>query len=303
VRKLTIVDFPSPVVALERVRIPHSFNPRNPKHRRDLVSSLRAKGLDDSAGRSGKQRSAAADDPEIARLRAAIRAHPCHGCDDREEHARWAERVWRLRRDTDALERRMQNRTHTIARTFDRVVALLDDLGYLRRDEITAEGERLGRLYTELDLLAAECLRSGLWEGLTAPELAACVSALVYESRKPDDAGPPRLPGGRARDALAEMVRLWAKLDELEKDHALGFQREPDLGFAWAAYRWASGHRLESVLADSDLQAGDFVRWVKQLVDLLGQVADAATSGSVRSTAQSAVDRLRRGVVAYSSVG
>ena len=107
----------------------------------------------------------------------------------------------------------------------------------------------------------------------------------------------------RPRDALAETVRLWARLDEIEKDHGLSFTHEPDLGFAWAAYRWASGARLEKVLAETELPAGDFVRWTKQLMDLLGQVADAAgEDAELRRTAYTAVDALRRGVVAYSSV-
>jgi len=304
--RLSIVDFPTAVEPLDRMRIPRTFNPRSPQSRRDLASSLRNRiattGVD-GARPKGRRGSDAADDAEILRLRAEIRAHPCHGCADREDHARWAERYLRLRRDTEALQRRIENRTNTIAQTFDRVCAVLESLGYLTGDTVTAEGTRLARLYTELDLLAAENLRHGLWDGLDPAELAACVSALVYEARMSDDVGPPRLPPGQVRDRLAAMVKLWAQLDDLEKDHRLDFQREPDLGFAWAAYRWASNAPLEKVLSESDLPAGDFVRWVRQLIDLLGQIVDASADPAVRSAAAQAVDRLRRGVVAYSSVG
>jgi ATP-dependent RNA helicase HelY len=51
-----------------------------------------------------------------------------------------------------------------------------------------------------------------------------------------------------------------------------------------------------------DLTPGDFVRAVKQLMDLLGQVAVAAGDDPLRSTALAAVDALRHGVVTYSSV-
>ena len=304
VRKLSVVDFPVPVQALERVRIPRTFNPRNPQNRRDLVGALRATGLDHDATRPRKQRADAADDPRIARLRREIRQHPCHGCEDREEHARWYERAWRLERETDQLERRVESRTGTIARTFDRVCLLLRELGYLAPDDtVTDPGRRLGRLYTELDLLTAECLRAGVWDALSPAELAACVSPLVFESRSAEDGAAPRLPRGAASDAAERMMRLWAELEGREKAHGLDFLREPDLGFAWMAFRWASGHRLESVLADSGLAAGDFVRWTRQLLDLLGQLALAAPVGSpVRGKAQAAVDALRRGVVAYSSV-
>jgi len=179
---------------------------------------------------------------------------------------------------------------------------------------VTPAGRRLAAIYTELDLLTAQCLRAGVWEGLGPAELAACVSALVYESRQPDDAATPRLPGGRSRDALAEMVRIWGAVEERQKEHRVDSPREPDLGFAWASFRWASGASLESVLKDADMQAGDFVRWTKQLIDLLGQIAVAARdpdggagaatgkTSAIGRTARAAADLLRRGVVAYSSV-
>ncbi|WP_200261487.1 DEAD/DEAH box helicase [Streptomyces sp. HSG2] len=308
VKRLAAMDFPVPVEPLERMRIPKAFNPRSPQSRRDLASALRAKAGHVPPERHRKRRSEAADDQEITRLRKALRAHPCHGCDDREDHARWAERYHRLLRDTSQLERRIEGRTNTVARTFDRVVGLLTELDYLREDEVTEHGRRLARLYGELDLLASECLRERVWEGLGPAELAACVSALVYESRVSDDAAPPRLPSGRAKAALGETVRIWGRLDALEEDFRITQsegvgQREPDLGFAWAAYMWASGRGLDEVLREVEMPAGDFVRWCKQVIDVLGQIAAApAEDSTVPRSARRAIDGLLRGVVAYSSV-
>jgi ATP-dependent RNA helicase HelY len=198
----------------------------------------------------------------------------------------------------------VSNRTHTISRTFDRICAVLDELGYLDGESVTQPGRRLAAIYTELDLLAAECLRARVWDGLAPADLAACVSALVFESRQSDDAAAPRLPPGATREALAETVRIWGDLEERERDHRIESPREPDLGFAWATYRWASGDSLDAVLRDTDLQAGDFVRWTKQVIDLLGQVAVAARvdQDGLADTAHRASDLLRRGVVAYSTV-
>ena len=153
-----------------------------------------------------------------------------------------------------------------------------------------------------MDLLAAESLRRGLWEGLDASELAAALSVLVFEARRPDDASAPRLPSGEVRERIAETVRLWGELQALERDHRLDFLRQPDLGFAWAAHRWAEGEELDTILHVTDLVAGDFVRWTKQLLDLAGQVADAAGAGELRDTAREVVRRVNRGVVAYSSL-
>jgi ATP-dependent RNA helicase HelY len=298
-RRLTEADFTFAVVPVEYLRIPKTFNPRAALDRRNLASSLCNKVAEPKV-RRGKA-DPAVDDTEIERLRREIRSHPCHACPDREDHARWAQRHRQLDRDTDRLRGQVSTRTGTIARTFDRVCATLDALGYLDGDAVTPQGRRLTRLYTESDLLAAECLRRGLWTGLGPAELAACVSALVFQSRVVDDAGPPRLPEGRVRETLGQMVRVWSELERLEKDHRLSFLREPDLGFVRAAHRWAAGRSLETVLREADLSAGDFVRWCKQLIDLLGQITGTADP-DVAAAAEAAIAAVRRGVVAYSSV-
>jgi ATP-dependent RNA helicase HelY len=304
VKRLILTDFPVPVAAIGQVRIPSSFSARSPSHRRDLAATVRNKLAGRPEGKPGRARAGGGgpgtDEEQIARLRQALREHPCHQCPDREEHLRQSERYIRLQREAEALERRVAGRSHVLARTFDRVCTVLEELGYVEGDAVTPEGRRLSRLYNELDLVAAECLRRGTWAGLTPPELAACVSALTFESRRPEDAGPPRLPGGRVTEVLADMIRLWGDLDGVERSHKLSFLREPDLGFARKAYTWASGTSLEKAMGE--LTPGDFVRAVKQLIDLLDQIAAAAGRDPLAGVARAAIDGLRRGVVAYSSV-
>jgi ATP-dependent RNA helicase HelY len=286
------------------VRIPNSFSARSPQHRRDLAATIRNKmaGRDPRREQVASARGAGAEQ-EIAALRRRLRQHPCHGCADREAHARLAEQRTRLEREVAELEGRVAARSHVIARTFQRVCAVLQRLGYLSDGQVTADGRRLADLYTELDLLAAECVRRDLWHGLDPAELAACVSVLTFESRQSDEEGPAPLPGGPVPGVVSSMLSVWAELDDLEKDHRLSFLREPQAGFAWAAHAWARGKPLETVLR-TGLTPGDFVRAVKQLMDLLGQIAVAAGSGSeLAATAHAAVDALRHGVVAYSSVG
>jgi len=308
VKRLTVADCPDPVAAIAAIPIPGSFSSRSPQHRRDLAATMRNKlaGQDvrphRRASRANGADAASAADAAIADLRRRLRQHPCHDCPDRELHARQAERYLRLEREAAALDRRVAGRAHVIARTFVRVREVLTQLGYLDGDEVTADGRRLAAIYSELDLLVAECLRRGIWDGLDAAELSACVSALTFESRRPDETGlVPRLPGGRVRDALLAMTRLWAELDGVERDHKLSFLREPDLGFAWASHAWAQGRPLDVVLGD-DLTPGDFVRATKQLIDLLDQIGTAAGKSPLAATARQAVGALRRGVVAYASV-
>ncbi|ARU53135.1 RNA helicase [Cellulosimicrobium cellulans] len=350
VKKLTVADAPGGIRTVGRVRIPKTFNPRVPAQRRDLASTLRnALGALDEPGarpgRTARSRSAAADDAELSRLRAQLRAHPCHDCPDREDHARWAERWARLKKEHDQLVRRVEGRTGSIARVFDRICDVLLTLGYLApgdaaddpvapledaldaeepagdaypdadgdRDgdragrtglRVTPDGQWLRRLYAENDLLLAECLRRGVWEDLDAPALAAVVSTCVYAGRR-EDHGEPDVPGGphgKLARALEATTRVWSEVDDLEEAHDIDATGALDEGLVTAVHRWAVGRSLDAVLRGSEIAAGDFVRWCKQVIDVLDQVATAAPTPGVRRTAHQAIEKLRRGVVAYSSV-
>lgn len=298
VRRVSTVEITQPIQPIARLRIPKSFQPRNASSRRDLSAALAEVAGEHKPGR--RVRAGAGEDELVIELRARMRKHPCHGCAEREQHARWAERYLRARREITDLEQRVEGRTNSIAKRFDRVCEVLTDLGYLTSAgddaEVTGDGRLLMRLYSESDVLAAEALRMGVWAGLDAASLAAACSTLVYESRTADEPEAPRIPRGPIREVLERMSSLWADINEIESRHGLPPSRNLDAGFVWAAHRWASGASLQAVLRDGDLTAGDFVRWTKQVIDLLGQVAVSADE-PVRSTALEAVDRMTRGVV------
>ena len=309
---LTVAGFRDVPDVIGTLKVPASFNPRSPKARKDLASALREKVSEPLPGRSGRgggSRGDGGDDGDapayrssletrVDELRAQLRAHPSHTCPDREEHARWAARWWQLRRETDDLQRRVSERTNTVAKTFERICDLLSTLGYLTPDglAVTEEGQRLRRIYTELDLVVAEALRRGSWQRLSGADLAAVVSALVHEARG-DDVGEARMPGVEVEEALGEIGAIWREVSTLKVEHRLEPDREPDPGIAWMVHRWASGRGLEEVLRDGTLSAGDFVRRCKQVVDLLGQIAQAADPPVAR-TARRASSAVLRGVVA-----
>lgn len=243
---------------------------------------------------------------EIERLRRSLRSHPCHACPDRESHARWAERWWRLNRDTDKIRRQIEQRTGAISVVFDRVVAVLVELDYLRQGEteleLSVHGTRLRRIYGERDLLVAEALRRQLWSDLDAPALAAMVSCLVHEGRAEEL--PPRpsdLPPGPFRVALDQTEKLWARLDELERSHRLPGSEPLAAHRAWAVWEWADGADLREVIGDDDVAVGDFVRLCKQIIDTLDHI-EQVESGPVGRRAAQAKGDVFRGIVALSSL-
>ena len=227
----------------------------------------------------------------------ALRAHPVWSCPDRAEHERWMQRVDELEGETEALRKRVRARTETLARTFERVLAVLETFGYVRDDSVTDKGLRLSRIYNESDLLVAEALEAGMLADLDGPAIAAAVSPVIYETR----IGVPQadFPDEAVRHAFRDLMRLYKRIHDAEEHHHLELVREPDPGFSGQLYEWAAGETLDDVLADGELSAGDFVRWTKQVWDLLRQLAEVAPeplSGRCRDAARS----IYRGVVAYS---
>jgi ATP-dependent RNA helicase HelY len=313
--RISSADYSGASEPMGTMLLPKRVEHRNPRVRRDLASALRsaAAGLDVpsvKAKRSGppKERDV---DPALAGLREQLRRHPAHDLAEREAKARLAERYLRIERDNEQIRQKIAAATNSLARTFDRIVVLLTERGFIDSKggdpRVTDHGRLLARIYSESDLLVAECLRSGTWEGLDAAELAAVLSSVLYESRgdAPGAPGGTDIPTGTLRRALNQTRRLWTELRADEQRHRIAQSREPEDGFVAAIYRWANTGDLTTALAASDasgtgtpLPAGDFVRWCRQVLDLLDQVRNAAPTPALRATAKRAINDIRRGVVA-----
>lgn len=242
-------------------------------------------------------------DQQIAELKRRMRAHPSHGCAEREAHARWGERYQKLRKEIDAAVIQIEGRTNQVARVFDRICLMLTDLGYLQPDsddlEITPAGQRLAKIYGERDLLIAECINKGAWSSLDPASLAAMATALVYEGRKDEGDFEPKLPKGPFAEALEKTEQIQEQLLDKQIQYRLPKENALELNLSWAMYKWASGARLDDVLKLSGLLPGDFIRWSKQLIDLLDQLAQGADA-QLAETAYKAMDQVKRGIVAYS---
>ena len=303
VRRLGAGEVHAVLPVIGRMRLPKGFSARSTTDRKALAERLR--GFADEAAAARPARRARADEADAtSEVRRQLRQHACHGCAEREAHARWAERYFRLLRETESLQRRVDSRTSSVARQFDRICDLLLETGYLDGDpaspRVTARGDLLAGIYSDADLLVAEAITEGLWDGLGPPELAAMAGAVVYEGRQREDS--PRLPGGRVREAALALADLARDLAEVESRFGVPTSRELDLGFVWPVHAWAQGGRLAAILSDAELAAGDFVRWCRQAIDLLDQVREAVpTTHPLHANARRARDLIDRGIVAYSA--
>ena len=289
-------DFPEPPRPVGRVDLPTPYAPNSHGFQRQVASALVAARI--RADRATLSRRAG---PATA-SQAVTPDHPVTGCPDLSLHLRAAERAERFARDIDRQEGRIRSRTESLARQFDRVLRVLEAWGYVEGWALTERGDWLARIYHESDLLVAECLAQGLLDDLTGPEVAGLVSTFTYEQRGPGEEPATWFPTGALHERWMAIDRVARELAAAEEDAGLPMTRPPQPGFVPLAWAWASGRDLTEILGDDEVSGGDFVRNVKQLIDLLRQLGDAAPNAGTATAARQAAEALYRGIVAASSV-
>ena len=212
-RRLTLRRRPDARRAARHDAVPKHFNAKSPKARRDLAATLRDAVPHDPPPRARpaatSNRRARAGSTSCAvgcgRTRATsaptartTRAGPSGGGGCARDRRAAAQ-------DRRAAPTPSRGRSTGSASCSSRWATSVPAAG-----RVTERGERLRRLYTEKDLLAAECLREGVWGRLDAP---------VAGRRRLDAHPRAAARGGRAQPADAErrrargvdrMVRLWS---------------------------------------------------------------------------------------------
>ncbi|MDX1511312.1 MAG: DEAD/DEAH box helicase [Nitriliruptorales bacterium] len=225
-----------------------------------------------------------------------LREHPCHVCPDRPAHEKLQARIDRVTSKISETEEQIRRQTGSLVRQFDARVQLLIELGYL--DDVprpTDRGRLLAGIHSDVDIVVSEALQAGAFDGLDAAELAGVVSMFVHEARS-DEVVDVWIPTGRMGRALDAIEDALAAAQAGHRTRGIPALRELDASFAPAAWRWARGGSLDDALVELDLTPGDFVRIVKQVIDLLSQLAHVAPA-EIATTSRQAVTQLRRGIV------
>jgi ATP-dependent RNA helicase HelY len=287
VQQITTDDLVEPPLPSGRVELPEPYQPNSHAFCAEVAARVRRARV----SQRGERRTE-------ARRRST---HPLERHPAIDAQLRTLDRLERIEAELDRLRDRARRSADSLVRRFDGVLAVLDAWGYVEGWRLTDRGRTLLRVFHEVDLLVAEAVARGLLDDLDPPTLAGVVSCFTYEHRSPEAPPPPWYPSPRVRDRVAAIEALGAELADLEAEHRLPVGRRPDPTFLPLAYAWASGQDLEDVLEDELLAGGDFVRHVKLLVDLLGQLREVA-SPATAAVAADAADRLQRGVVAVSGM-
>lgn len=204
--------------------------------------------------------------------------------------------IKRLRKDIERMESSKRNRAGSVGARFMDVVALLEDLNYVDNWSLTEKGETLAGIFHESDLLIVETMNRGVLDNLSVNDLVAVLSTVVYEPRGSDTGSTTRWPSDLVRQRFKRIEKISLQIQDLQRSRGLHQHRPPNGGLAFETAAWASGRPLSRIL-DPDLTPGDFVRSMRQLIDLLRQIVNTTTNESLRETAMQSIEALDRGVV------
>lgn len=194
------------------------------------------------------------------------------------------------------MGRKMANQSTSLEARFTSILSVLRQRGYVDGWSLTDRGSRLSGVYSDMDLLVSQALETGLFDGLSPPEMAAMASFFTYRHRSPEAPTEPHFPRRVLRQRWLRLVQFHDRLVEVESNAKLPLTPSPEPYFAEICYRWTEGAGLGEVLTP-DTGGGDFVRNIRQVIDLLDQIDVVTDRPGVASAARTAVLRLRRDVV------
>ncbi len=287
-RTLTIgaEDLESAPAVVATIALPQPFAPNSSSYQREVAGRLRTIRARKVAGKGPR------DDKPARRTRRGPYAEELHVLDQIE----------RAEREIADIDARVRAQSESLAKRFDDVLGLLRAWGFVDGWRLGTKGEQLVRIFHECDLPIAEALTRGVFDDVDPPTLAGLASCFTYEHRSPTPPAPPWFPSAAVRAKVEKLGAIVDELNALEVRRRIPATRGIDPTFFALAHAWAAGNSLETVLDDEDVSGGDFVRNIRQLVDLLRQLAEAAAVPATAAAARQAAEAIQRGVVLASSV-
>lgn len=237
-------------------------------------------------------------------------AHPCRACMHSHRCLEAARRAEKTARRMDSSRRERDSGCDVVSRRLADVVGLLNDYGFMAGEDLTEKGQTLRRIYNECDLVLVESLHEGVLSQLEPRELVALSSWFIYESRDAEDVEAHRAAReglehleGRLGETLEWLDERLDAMKRAEEGRGLDILGSTDTGFGEAAWLWAGEAELEQMLVRfPERSVGDMVRVMKQMIDLLRQLAEVSTDPVLSAKLGSAMDLIDRGVVGYSSI-
>ena len=176
-----------------------------------------------------------------------------------------------------------------VVRRFENLHKRLNQLEYLKGDELTEKGRFLLNIFVD-EIVIGEIFGTPFHKGLKEYQLLLIIASLVYEPRAQNQFSPPQLTG-----EVKDLVRRI-------NDHAY-LRRTAKLknitlltGLILPCYE---GQPFGKLLQNTNWLEGDLLRFLRQLIDRITQIKKATTDQELRQLMENCaglVDRCLEGI-------
>ena len=177
----------------------------------------------------------------------------------------------------------------------ERKLALLEEMGFLKKEGLTPKGEFAASLFG-YELLLSELHEAGLLEEMDEFKLSILLAGLIFEPRKGDR--PPSL--NRPVEKLLKAAEHYALAIHRKesKYHIFPYTKPPHFHLASAVEAWVRGESFEKLLRLTTTDEGELVRYFRMVVQLLRELMNAPhASEHLRAVAKRTRERINRDIV------
>ncbi len=210
---------------------------------------------------------------KIKRFQADIEQSLCDGC----QHLSTCNGRYKAIRKAEERIQKLKKRTTLIENDPRRQIAarlkVLEELGYIEAQTLLPRGSTAAHIYG-YEVLLTQLLFSGFFEKLTEDEINCLMVAIVSEPRKDGYFKP--LKEDRLLDILYEVSSEISLIQYLEVQHNVT-EVTPllELRLCTAMLAWSRGCDFDRLEKYARLDAGDFVRSFRLVIDQLRQIRRA----------------------------
>ena len=197
----------------------------------------------------------------------------CDGC----EHFKTCSTRYNAIHRTETQVQKLKKRTTVIANDPREQIAarlrVLEELGYIEEQSLLPRGTTASHIYG-YELQLTQLLFNGFFEGLTEDEINCLMVAIVSEPRK--DGYYKRLKDERLLEIFYVVSSEISNIQNLEFGHKVT-EMTPmlELRLCTAMLAWSRGCEFDQLEKYARLDAGDFVRTFRIVIDQLRQIRRA----------------------------
>ena len=173
-------------------------------------------------------------------------------------------------------------------------VDILKELKYIQNGELTDKGEFAREIYG-YELIFGELYGDGLLQKFNVEELGILALAAVYEPRKGQER--PDL-FGKVRKLDGICSQMMKRIHRLERDFRFtNLTKRPFFHLAESAREWMRGADFHTMMARTDVDEGEVVRYFRMAIQVLRQMGESEIGPDFESKIYRCIDLLKRDII------